>query len=316
MRPLVPRSCGPLLFKLHRWMAIVLTPVLLALMLSGAVLAFKPVADDAHRVVVDIPALVSALEQADPQGKAGTLSIAPDGKRFTLSSRGGGPAGVFNAVSGEKIGQSGFDLFETMRQLHVNLMLGAGWLVTVGTVVMVLLIVSGLLFNWRTLRNTLSGWHTGVGWLTLPLMAITPVTGLLMAFHLGMSPLPRYPASEHPLPLAQVVRIASEQTDIGKLMLVRHFRRGGVMLSVQQPGSAPKQYIVAGTGQFVRMQGTGWVRMLHIGNWAGVYSGLLTFLSTLPMFGLLLTGLLAWWRRRQHPVEHTGALPGTVRAST
>ncbi|MFT4173039.1 MAG: PepSY-associated TM helix domain-containing protein [Rhodocyclaceae bacterium] len=298
MRPLVPRLTVPLLLKLHRWIAIALSPVLLLLTLSGAILAFKPVADDAHRVAVDVPALVSALEQADPQGRAGTLSIAPDGKTFTLASRRDGPTGVFDMATGARRGEAGFDVFEAMRRLHVNLMVGADWLVTLGTVAMVALIVSGLLFNWRSLRNTLSGWHVGMGWLSLPLMALTPVTGLLMAFHLGMSPLPRYAGTAHPLPLAQVLHIAGEQTDLGKLMRVRNFRRGGVMLSVQRAGVSPATYIVAGTGQFVRMDEAGWVRMLHIGNWAGAYSGVLTFLSTLPLFGLLFTGLLAWWRRR------------------
>lgn len=303
------RTVLPLLLKVHRWIALILSPVFLLVILSGAVLAFKPVVDAGERVAIDPATLVSSLAFADPQGKAGTLSVAADGKTFTLQSRGTGPTGVFDLASGERVGKVGFDLFNFMRRLHENLFIGAGWLVTLAAVAMSVLIVSGLFFGWRKPRNTLSGWHAGFGWLTWPLMALTPLTGLLMAFHLGMPGLPRMASAEKSLPIAQVIAIASKQADLSQLGMARNFRRGSVMLSAQDENGDATQYLVSGDGQVVKTQGEGWVRMLHQGTWAGAFSGVLTFLSTIPLFGLLYTGVLAWWRRFRYMGSRGGVAP-------
>lgn len=290
------RTFIPQLLKIHRWIALALSPVFLLVILSGAILAFKPVVDAGARVAIDPPTLVAALAKADPQNKAGTLTVAVDGQTFTLQSRGSGPSGVFDIASGARLGDVGFDLFGVMRRLHENLFIGAGWLVTVATVAMALLIVSGLFFGWRRPRNTLAGWHVGFGWLTWPLMALTPLTGVLMAFHLGMPGLPRVAAAAQPLPIAEVIQVASKQADLSQLSMARNFVRGTVMLTTQDDAGAA-QYIVSGNGEVVKTQGAGWVRMLHQGTWSGALSGIVTFVSTLPLFGLLITGVVAWLRR-------------------
>ncbi len=291
------RALIPFLTKAHRWLALLTAPMLLLIMLSGMVLAFKPVVEAGARPPVDVATLTHALDQADPQHRAGVMSLSSDGASFVLSARGRGALGEFDAQSGVRKGDAGFDIFGLARNLHTNLLVGAGWLVTLTTSVTVAVFVMGFLLGWRSLRNTLSGWHAGLGWLAWPLAALTPVTGLMMAFHLGTASLPDYQAGR-PLPLAKVIDIASQQVDLSKLTQVRSFRGGAVMLTVQDAPRA-SLYLVTSQGELLRSGGPGWVRMLHEGTWAGAFSGFFTFASTLPLLGLMLTGLLTWWRRHR-----------------
>ncbi|MFX8715870.1 hypothetical protein ABTM38_19570, partial [Acinetobacter baumannii] len=75
------------------------------------------------------------------------------------------------------------DIFPWARVTHERL-LGQAWLVTSSTVAMVALMVLGILMGWPRLRNTLSGWHKGTAWFALPLILLSPLTGLCMAFGL------------------------------------------------------------------------------------------------------------------------------------
>jgi sulfite reductase (NADPH) flavoprotein alpha-component len=301
------------LLKIHRWIAIVFSILFLLVIVSGMVLAFKPVVDAQASANVDIPTLIAALKTADPAGKAGAVAISRDGTQLSLSGRGAGPSGNFDLHSGAKVSEAGFDLFSFARRLHENLLIGANWLVTATTIAMVFLIVSGLFFGWRTLRNNATGWHLGLGWLSWPLLALTPVTGLLMAFHLGMPQLPDYTPARRPLPLAEAITTASQNADLSGLTLARNFRAGAVMLTTRTD-SGHAQYLVSGSGEFRSMSGPGWVRSLHEGTWAGAWSGILTLLSTFPLLGLMGTGLWTWWRRAQQRRARRQTVPGQAHA--
>jgi sulfite reductase (NADPH) flavoprotein alpha-component len=289
------RSLIPALLKAHRWLALIVSPFLLLIVLSGMVLAFKPILGGQVVRSVNVPRLLVALNKADPQGQARVMTVSADGTHFVLRSRAIGPSGTYDIQSGEKTGEVGFDIFELARNLHESLLVQANWLVTLVTVISVIVMISGFLLGWRTLRNTLTGWHSGLGWLAWPLAALTPVTGLLMALHLGMPRLPNYAAGT-PQPIARSIEIASRRTDLNGLTMARSFRGGAVMLAVQS-GSQPVQYLVPSNGQLLGMAGPGWVRMLHEGTWAGALSGWITLLSVFPFLGLLITGVYKWWLR-------------------
>ncbi|WP_169558560.1 PepSY domain-containing protein [Uliginosibacterium gangwonense] len=285
--------------KFHRWLALLLSPVFFAVLISGSILAFKPIVEAGAQARLDVGVLAATLDKVDPQGKASSLSVAADGKSFELRSRRAGTIGRFEMGSGAQLPASGFNIFDTALSLHKNLMLGAGWLVELATYAMVVLIVSGLLLGWPKLRNNLSGWHKGLGWIGLPLVVVTPLTGLLMVLHLGMPRLPAYEAAERALPIAQTLAIAARQTDLSGVTQARTFRRGAVMISAKTD-TGTVTHIVSGTGQLVTMtQGPGWVRMLHEGTWAGAFSGVVNFLSASVLMGLLGTGMWAWVRRQR-----------------
>jgi uncharacterized iron-regulated membrane protein len=83
MRAAIRVSSCPLLLA-HRWLALALTPVFLLILLSGAILAVKPmVASEQAAAPTDrIPTdtLVAALEAIDPAGRAAAVGLAGDGR--------------------------------------------------------------------------------------------------------------------------------------------------------------------------------------------------------------------------------------------
>lgn len=73
------------LIQAHRWIALALAPLFLLILLSGAVLAFKPIlhaAGDGAEAATTVagPAAVAALlERVDPEGRARSVEILADG---------------------------------------------------------------------------------------------------------------------------------------------------------------------------------------------------------------------------------------------
>ncbi|MEW8506453.1 MAG: PepSY domain-containing protein [Candidatus Thiodiazotropha sp.] len=62
----------PVLFKLHRWVGIVLAPLFLLIVLSGAVLAFKPILEQTTPTGVDSVSaarVIKLLQRIDPMGE-------------------------------------------------------------------------------------------------------------------------------------------------------------------------------------------------------------------------------------------------------
>ena len=55
-------------------------------------------------------------------------------------------------------------------------------LVISSTIAMVVVMCLGILMGLPKLRNSLSGWHKGTAWFTLPLIVLSPLTGLCLAF--------------------------------------------------------------------------------------------------------------------------------------
>ena len=70
----------------------------------------------------------------------------------------------------------------TARRLHETLLLDARWLVTASTIAMLALIVLGIFMGLPRLRNTVAGWHKATAWILLPLVVLSSLTALAMAF--------------------------------------------------------------------------------------------------------------------------------------
>nr|HQV16690.1 PepSY domain-containing protein [Denitromonas sp.] len=183
-----------LLRRLHRWIALALTPVFVLVILSGAVLAFKPVltASPVSSVSVSAATVAEALARIDPRGRANQVTVSPDASTLMVKSNNpAGPSGRFEMASGElAASQPGPDVFAIVLDLHKKLLLGLGIVVEIAAYAMTALILMGLALGLPRLRNTLSGWHLGIGWLALPLVLLAPLTGTLMALHIGGVDLP------------------------------------------------------------------------------------------------------------------------------
>ncbi|WP_028536230.1 PepSY domain-containing protein [Paludibacterium yongneupense] len=285
------------ILRIHRWLALALAPVFLLILLSGAVLAFKPMVQATQTPApLSVPALISTLHTIDPHDMARQLSLSGDGKTITLMTRGAGPNGSYDVRTASPRAPA-FDIFDVALRLHKRLLLGTGAIVQFASYIMVAIIFLGLLLGWPKLRNTLGGWHAGLAWLALPLTLLTPVTALLMILHLGRPSLP--PAAPGPaMTVTAAIAAANGQMDLSHLTQARVLR-GNVMLSIASPTGTVSAFVPR-SGPIVQTRsGLGWVRMLHEGTWAGAWSGLINLLSALILTALTVTGILGWWHRRR-----------------
>jgi len=287
----------PLLIA-HRWVALTLAPVFLLILLSGAILAFKPIlgtAAVAPSERVSAVAVAAALDTIDPAGRATAVSVSSDGRSLNLKSTDPAVAGTFDVATRTAAVNQGFDLFAVALNLHKNLLIGVGVLVEIATYAMVALLVAGLLFGLPKLRNTLGGWHRGLGWFGLPLVALLPVTGVLMILHVGK---PAFPVIEPgaPISLARAIGAVPLSAD-GQLVMARRFQAGSAMVKTTE-AAGEQVYLVQSDGRVAPTGGASWVNEVHEGTWAGAWSGVLNLISALVLMVVTVTGLYAWLRRR------------------
>lgn len=288
--------------QLHRWIALALTPVFVLVILSGAVLALKPVltAAPAASVSVSAETVAEALIKIDPRGRATGVIVSPDASTLRVTSKNPvGPSGQYALSTGElTASQPGPDVFAVVLDLHKNLLLGLGIVVEIAAYAMTVLIVMGLLLGLPRLRNTLAGWHLGIGWLALPLVLLAPLTGALMALHIGGPELPRVQGGP-PVALAAAITRVAEQGDGAAVLSARRFRGGSALVFTAGPDGQVVR-MVQPDGSVNRLSGgPGLVHELHEGTWGGAWSAGISFVGALALAGLTGTGAWGWWRRRR-----------------
>ncbi|PWV59901.1 PepSY domain-containing protein [Plasticicumulans acidivorans] len=299
----------PWLRLAHRWLGLIFFPLFMIILLSGAVLALKPIVDDLTTPAVTAPvesgSVLQRLTQLDPQGQASSLRI--EGGSIELNSRGAGPQGRFALADGQVQPGGGVDVFAVTEQLHKNLLLGLGVVVEWASWAMLAIVVCGPLLGWLRLRNTLLGWHMAAGWLLLPLIAIGPITAALMILHIGGPQLPPIAPARPALSLSRGLELAAAQVDLSGLHWARSFRAGSVLLEVGSSAGA-QRYIVDGGGSVHAAPASkGLVSELHEGTWGGAWSGAINLLAALTLSGLSITGFWSWLRRKRQAGGKVGA---------
>ncbi|MFC0240801.1 PepSY domain-containing protein [Rhodopseudomonas telluris] len=295
-----------LLLKLHRWTTFVFALPLIALILTGLILSAEPIIQSRGLPagMVDADRMVGLLQRYDPAGQARGLSINASGQQMRLL---GVDAPTIDLASGEAAAASDRlgDLLLWARRTHEHL-LGYDWLVIGSTIAMVVIMVIGILMGLPRLRNSLAGWHKGAAWFTLPLLLLSPITGLFMAFGwtlTGPPPPPLRPS----LPLAQAVRVLAQDHDLAHLAMLA--QRGQRMMARIYENGELRFYSFTADG--LAPMPRNWPRLLHEGNWSALISGTLNVIVSVVLAGLLVTGLLLWARRklRRRPVRPTDATP-------
>jgi uncharacterized iron-regulated membrane protein len=287
-----------LLFRLHRWIAIIFALPLVVVVATGLILSFEPiVATTAIRPgTVTVQTVEGLLRRFDPESRARSLVVRAYENTATLTGARPGGSVRIDLATGEEVQGGGLalsDLFGASRRLHETLMLDAGWLVTGATVAMLVLIALGVLMGWPRLRNTVSGWHKGTGWLALPLVFLSPLTGLLIALGVTFTTAAPQPARSAPVPLMEAVRLVGAGHDLSALVWIRP--QGGRMLARINEGGELRVYAVSRDG--VAPMPRNWPRLIHEGAFAGVWSGLLNVATSAALVVLLGTGLVLWGRR-------------------
>jgi uncharacterized iron-regulated membrane protein len=288
-----------LLLRLHRWIALAFALPLLVVIGSGLVLAVEPALKVlAPPGTVTLARLEAVVAAAGPQAAhAGLFVRAYDG---TATIGGRGAARSFDLATAQPAepGRLG-TMFVTARRLHERLLLDLGWLVTASTVALLLMMPLGLLIGWPRWRNTAGGWHRMTGWVALPLLLGSPLTGLALALGLGVAA--PAPAGPGPAPaLVETLRLVAARHDLAGLDVVRTVGGGARLVRVLDETGTAASYRVTVAG-LVR-QPTNWPRVLHEGNWGWLLGSLANLVAALALAGLLGTGLWIWarrnWRRR------------------
>lgn len=282
------------LLLLHRWAGIVLFPLFALILLSGAILAFKPIIADLQAPEAPAPVrteqLVELLAQNGSDKAVGSLQRLDNGDSWRLTG-----VGDYRLQDGQRIGDGSdpaASLFKVVKSFHKGLLLGLGWLVEYATWVMLAIMVSGLFFGWARFSKTLLGWHQVLGLWLLPLALLLPVTALLMTLHIGQPKLPR-PSAGPATTLSAGIERAAQSHDLSMLISASRFKGGSVLIKTES------ETLLVNGDQVTPMTGTYWPKALHEGTWGGWLSGLINLLLAGLVFTLSLTGFLSWFRRQR-----------------
>jgi uncharacterized iron-regulated membrane protein len=289
------------MLRLHRWLALVLALPLAVLIGTGLVLSVEPwLVERAIEPGTLTPAKIEALlAEHDPKGQARMVSHRSYDGSLTIGG-GKGRAGTTVEVASGRVlvGPSALaGVLLTTRRLHETLLLDAGWLVIASTAGMLVLMVPGLLMGLPRIANTVAGWHKAMAWGLLPLIVLSPLTGLFLAFGIAFSGPPGAgapPPQGPPLSLVEAVRIVGAGHDLSGLVWLRPM--GLRLLARLVEGGEYKVYAVTRQGAVASPRN--WPRLWHEGNFAGAWSAAMNVVVSLAMIGLIVTGLWIWLRRQ------------------
>jgi uncharacterized iron-regulated membrane protein len=284
------------LLRFHRWITLTLSIPLAVLIVTGLVLSFEPIVQLNARVPVTADAIDAVLTKHDPGGTARSLVVRGYAGIVSIGGARRGDATHVVLSTNERAASPGAlaEIFAISRRLHETLMLDLGWLVTASTIAMMILIAIGIAMGWPRLRNTVSGWHKGIGWFLLPLLILSPLTGLFLAFGLSFAGPPPPNPDARPVPLREAVKIVASDHDLGQMTWLRSM--GPRLLVRLNVGGEMRVFAI--TRQGLTPTPRNWPRLLHEGNWFGITSALVNVLTSIALVGLMSTGLIIWGRRK------------------
>ena len=287
-----------LLLRMHRWITLALAIPLAVLILTGLVLSFEPMLQGVPGPGRITPETIEAvLVKHDPSGAARSLVVRSYAGIVSISSTRRSDAIHVDLVRNERVASPGAmaEFFTASRRLHETFLLDLGWLVTATTIALLILIAIGVAMGWPRLRNNLSGWHKGIGWFLLPLLILSPLTGLFLALGLSFAGPSAAPGTGAGLmPLREAVKLVANDHDLAQVTWIRSI--GPRLLVRLNDGGEMRVFAVTGDG--LTKSGRNWPRLLHEGNWLGFTSALINVAISIAFVGLMSTGLIIWGRRR------------------
>jgi hypothetical protein len=291
------------LLRIHRWTTLVFAIPFALLIATGLILSFEPMVIDGGAKPLGAETLNAVLAKHDPEAKARSLVIRSYAGTVSIGGAQRGQMTHVDLASNEKIASPGFlaDMFSTSRRLHETFLYELGWFVTTSTVAMLVMIALGVLMGWPRLRNTLAGWHKGTGWFLLPLLILSPLTGLFLAFGVTFSPPLTRPTNPAPIGMAEAARIVAATYGLGQVSWIRPL--GGTLVARLNNGGEMRIFTVTREGLLPASRN--WPRLLHEGNWSRHIAPAINVVISAALVLLLTTGLWIWARRkfRRRPVR-------------
>ncbi len=308
------------LLRVHRWVALAFALPLVVVLLTGLVLSFEPwmVTRAIVPGALTVERVEALIKQHDAEGRATAVARRSYDGTISIGGRRGGT--VVDIASGQALpGPTGIANFMTTnRRLHETLLLDLSSLVIASTVAMLVLIVLGVLMGLPRVANTLSGWHKGMAWVALPLVILSPLTGLFLGLGVSFTSPPAgvgqgggQGGGEKPPALVEALRIAAKSHDISSLVWLRP--QGNRMLLRVVEGGEFRVYNVTRSGTTAMPRN--WPRLLHEGNFAGGWSALLNIVTSFVLIGLLSTGALIWARRELRRLRNRRAREAATAAT-
>lgn len=290
-----------LLLRLHRWITLVFALPLAVLIVTGLILSFEPivVTQSVQPGAVTADAVAAVLAKNDPQAKAKALFMRNYTGTVSIGGAPGSAVTHIDLATNTPVANPGLlaNIFSTSRRLHETFLLDLGWLVSASTGAMLVLSALGLFMGWPRLRNTMSGWHKGTAWILLPLVVLSPLTGLAIAFGVTFAGTPSAAAPAKPLPLVEAVRIVALDHDLSAVSWIRS-RGSAVMARIDVDG---EMRVFAVTRDGLQATPRNWPRAIHEGNWGGTISAAINVITSIALILLFVTGLTIWARRRLRP---------------
>ncbi len=300
--PMRPSPLRHRLATLHRWTALLLTPVFAAVLLSGAVLALEPMLAGRDRAAppahpLDVNRLLAVLDSVDPGHAAPFVAIGPE-RTTIMVARSRREGGWFDLATGRPAAPppdvERADVFSVARRVHERLWFGLEGLVGLATVAMVLLVLAGpFLARPGSGGRTPLGWHIKAGWVLWPLFLLLPLSVGLMKMH------PRLVSDRTPPPASprDGIAAASRQLDLGTLAAAQGLP-GGVTFLVLAGEHGVRRYVVRnGTVTSADSRVATFGRLVHEGTWAGPLSGAINLVGALGLLAMMLSGITSWRRR-------------------
>jgi uncharacterized iron-regulated membrane protein len=284
--------------RFHRWITLLFAVPLLVVIVTGLILSVEPIAQQAK---LDRPLVkeqvLGWLAEHDPQGKATGLAVRSYEQTLTIAGVGDDGEVEIDLATGEveEAGETGFawsEVFRTSRRMHETLLLDMGWLVTASTFAMLGIAVLGIAMGLPRFRNSLGGWHNGAAWLTLPLVIISPLTGLAIVYGVTFLPAQQGPRPA-PVAIREAVDIIARTHDLGALTSLR--TRGGRLIARIHTPDGLIGYVVTKDG--LQAPPRNWPRSIHEGNWSPLLAPAINIVVSIVFVGLWFTGLVIWARR-------------------
>ena len=283
------------LLRLHRWLALILSIPFTVVIVTGLILSFEPMVMGANNPAVTTDAINAALAKHDTDGKARSISIRGYDGTLSIGGAQRGQQTIIDLARNERVAAPGAlaTMFGTARRLHENFIYDLRWVVTVATIAMLMMILLGVLMGWPRIRNTVSGWHKAAGWFVLPLLILSPLTGLALAFGITFTGPPTRAAGP-PVALSEALRIVGAQYDLGQVTWIRPL--GGTLAARVNDNGEMRVFAVGRDG--LKPFERNWPRLLHEGNWSGMIAPMLNVITSAALVILLSTGLWLWGRRQ------------------
>jgi uncharacterized iron-regulated membrane protein len=283
--------------RFHRWITLLFALPLLVVIVTGLILSFEPLAQQAKLEKPLTKAdMLGYLQKHDPEGKATGLSIRTYENSLTIAGAGEDGETEIDLSTGEEMEEGGFawsDIIRMARGMHQTLLIDMEWLVIASTFAMLVLATLGLLMGLPKLRNTVGGWHNLAAWITLPLVILSPLTGLAIAYGVTFTA-PATGGRPERVPIAKAVEIIADKHDLANMTSLR--TRGGRLIARVFVDGALTNLVVTPTG--LQETQRNWPRAIHEGNWSPTLAPALNIIVSVVFTGLLGTGLFIWARRK------------------